>query len=113
MKTGAPAGDAFSADPSPRAVVARVYSSPVSDFASSSGNGFGELGGIRTLDPMIKSHVLYRLSYELSPPPRRLSAEAGQPQPGAMLPRRTKNWVDRAGPRRATHALRVTTPRHS
>jgi hypothetical protein len=27
----------------------------------------GELGGIRTRDPMIKSHVLYQLSYELSP----------------------------------------------
>ena len=27
----------------------------------------GELDGIRTHDPMIKSHVLYRLSYELSP----------------------------------------------
>ena len=24
---------------------------------------FGERGGTRTLDPMIKSHVLYRLSY--------------------------------------------------
>ena len=28
---------------------------------------FGELAGIRTRDPMIKSHVLYQLSYELSP----------------------------------------------
>ena len=28
----------------------------------------GELDGIRTHDPMIKSHVLYQLSYELSPP---------------------------------------------
>ncbi len=26
----------------------------------------GELGGTRTLDPMIKSHVLYHLSYELT-----------------------------------------------
>lgn len=32
----------------------------------------GELGGIRTHDPMIKSHVLYRLSYELSPRRARL-----------------------------------------
>ncbi len=31
------------------------------------GHANGELGGIRTHDPMIKSHVLYRLSYELSP----------------------------------------------
>jgi hypothetical protein len=31
-------------------------------------NGFvGERGGTRTLDPMIKSHVLYHLSYALSP----------------------------------------------
>jgi hypothetical protein len=28
----------------------------------------GELEGIRTLDPMIKSHVLYQLSYELADP---------------------------------------------
>ena len=27
---------------------------------------FGERGGTRTLDPMIKSHVLYRLSYALT-----------------------------------------------
>ncbi len=27
---------------------------------------FGEPGGTRTLDPMIKSHVLYRLSYGLT-----------------------------------------------
>ena len=27
----------------------------------------GERGGTRTLDPMIKSHVLYRLSYALPP----------------------------------------------
>ena len=26
----------------------------------------GERGGTRTLDPMIKSHVLYRLSYALT-----------------------------------------------
>ena len=30
------------------------------------GNGHGERGGTRTLDPMIKSHVLYRLSYALT-----------------------------------------------
>ena len=29
-------------------------------------NIFGERGGTRTLDPMIKSHVLYRLSYALT-----------------------------------------------
>jgi hypothetical protein len=30
-------------------------------------SGFiGERGGTRTLDPMIKSHVLYRLSYALT-----------------------------------------------
>ena len=29
-------------------------------------NLFGERGGTRTLDPMIKSHVLYRLSYALT-----------------------------------------------
>ena len=28
---------------------------------------FGERGGTRTRDPMIKSHVLYRLSYALTP----------------------------------------------
>ena len=27
---------------------------------------YGERGGTRTLDPMIKSHVLYRLSYALT-----------------------------------------------
>ncbi len=27
---------------------------------------FGERGGTRTLDPMIKSHVLYHLSYALT-----------------------------------------------
>ncbi len=26
----------------------------------------GDLGGDRTLDPMIKSHLLYQLSYEVS-----------------------------------------------
>ena len=29
-------------------------------------NLLGERGGTRTLDPMIKSHVLYRLSYALT-----------------------------------------------
>jgi hypothetical protein len=29
---------------------------------------FGERGGARTHDPVIKSHVLYRLSYALAPP---------------------------------------------
>jgi hypothetical protein len=29
--------------------------------------GMGEPGGTRTRDPMIKSHVLYRLSYGLGP----------------------------------------------
>ena len=31
------------------------------------GNDDGEPGGTRTRDPMIKSHVLYRLSYGLGP----------------------------------------------
>jgi hypothetical protein len=31
-----------------------------------SGSFIGERGGTRTLDPMIKSHVLYRLSYALT-----------------------------------------------
>ncbi|MEA2923731.1 MAG: hypothetical protein QOD25_853, partial [Alphaproteobacteria bacterium] len=30
-------------------------------------NDGGEPGGTRTRDPMIKSHVLYRLSYGLGP----------------------------------------------
>jgi hypothetical protein len=29
-------------------------------------NSIGERGGTRTLDPMIKSHVLYHLSYALT-----------------------------------------------
>ncbi len=29
-------------------------------------NVYGERGGTRTLDPMIKSHVLYHLSYALT-----------------------------------------------
>ena len=33
----------------------------------SAGNDGGEPGGTRTRDPMIKSHVLYRLSYGLGP----------------------------------------------
>lgn len=36
------------------------------DFISKSLELFGERGGTRTLDPMIKSHVLYRLSYALT-----------------------------------------------
>ena len=28
-------------------------------------NCFCDLGGARTLDPMIKSHLLYQLSYEV------------------------------------------------
>ena len=36
------------------------------DFLSKSLELFGERGGTRTLDPMIKSHVLYRLSYALT-----------------------------------------------
>jgi hypothetical protein len=38
-------------------------------YVSGPDNGFyGERGGTRTLDPMIKSHVLYRLSYALTCP---------------------------------------------
>jgi hypothetical protein len=38
-----------------------------SRFPDESDNGpIGERGGTRTLDPMIKSHVLYRLSYALT-----------------------------------------------
>ena len=37
---------------------------------------FGELVGIRTRDPMIKSHVLYQLSYEPSPD-RTLGPQSG------------------------------------
>jgi hypothetical protein len=35
-------------------------------FPSNLLNSYGERGGTRTLDPMIKSHVLYRLSYALT-----------------------------------------------
>ena len=36
-------------------------------FCERAGHGdFGERGGTRTHDPMIKSHVLYRLSYALT-----------------------------------------------
>lgn len=38
----------------------------------------GERGGTRTLDPMIKSHVLYRLSYALTGPLCRGRLGAGQ-----------------------------------
>src|SRR4051794_25215873 len=41
----------------------------------------GERGGARTHDPVIKSHVLYRLSYALTSGSRRL--------PGAVDPRGT------------------------
>jgi hypothetical protein len=37
-------------------------STQIIDFAFAN----GERGGTRTLDPMIKSHVLYRLSYALT-----------------------------------------------
>jgi hypothetical protein len=40
------------------------YKTPALDHAEVS-EGYGERGGARTLDPMIKSHVLYRLSYAL------------------------------------------------
>lgn len=46
----------------------------------------GERGGIRTLDPMIKSHVLYRLSYAL--PPWR---PAGDGHTGSVPPRRYRS----------------------
>ena len=39
---------------------------------------YGERGGTRTLDPMIKSHVLYRLSYALTGPLCRGRLGAGQ-----------------------------------
>jgi hypothetical protein len=39
---------------------------------------FGERGGTRTLDPMIKSHVLYRLSYALTAALCRGRCGAGQ-----------------------------------
>src|SRR5689334_11040386 len=43
-------------------------SSTISAFPSKLLDLFGERGGTRTLDPMIKSHVLYRLSYALTCP---------------------------------------------
>jgi hypothetical protein len=36
---------------------------------------FGERGGTRTRDPMIKSHVLYRLSYALTPTSSMIASE--------------------------------------
>ena len=48
----------------------------------------GELDGIRTHDPMIKSHVLYRLSYELSPDGvSRRAVPPGQALLSRLLPR--------------------------
>jgi hypothetical protein len=39
---------------------------PVAHLSGLDKKAIGERGGTRTLDPMIKSHVLYRLSYALT-----------------------------------------------
>src|ERR1700742_3987981 len=49
-------------------VLARVLGRLVTYLSGVHGDGYGERGGTRTLDPMIKSHVLYRLSYALTCP---------------------------------------------
>ncbi len=64
---------------------------------------FGEPGGTRTLDPKIKSLVLYRLSYGLVPPRRLAGFErylasavksAGQPLLTAVA---SRMWTMRSG----------------
>ena len=63
----------------------------------------GERAGTRTQDPMIKSHVLYRLSYALAPRPpvyRPFGPSGGRPshtRPGAVPQPAPNPWRGPAG----------------
>src|SRR3954471_24292074 len=75
---------------------------PVQSAVGTFAGKLGERGGIRTHDPMIKSHVLYRLSYAL--PGAHLGHRAGLSKPKAP-PSTVDGWPRRgfattSGPRR-------------